>query len=94
MRIHLYEGRFLHAKHVTFDDDIALVGSSNLDIRSFVLNAEISLVAFAPKVVDQLRRVQDRYFATSTDLKLDNWEKRSVFRKIGENIARLASPLL
>ena len=93
-RIHLYEGRFLHAKHVTFDDDIALVGSSNLDIRSFVLNAEISLVAFAPQVVDQLRRVQDRYFATSTDLKLDIWEARSVFRKIGENIARLASPLL
>lgn len=94
IKIHLYEGRFLHAKHVTFDGDIALIGSSNLDIRSFVLNAEISLVAYAPEVLDELRRVQARYFATSTDLALESWEKRSVFRKIGENIARLASPLL
>ncbi len=39
--IHRHTGSFLHAKHMSVDDDVALIGSSNLDIRSFALNAEV-----------------------------------------------------
>ena len=42
--IHRHRGSFLHAKHMSVDDDVALVGSSNLDIRSFALNAEVSVL--------------------------------------------------
>jgi cardiolipin synthase len=94
IQVHLYKGRFLHAKHVTFDDEIALLGSSNVDIRSFVLNAEISLVAFDRGVTAQLRREQNRYFGASTALTVDAWENRTIVRRICENLARLASPLL
>ncbi|MDE2160957.1 MAG: PLDc N-terminal domain-containing protein, partial [Burkholderiales bacterium] len=44
--IHRHKGSFLHAKHLSVDDDVALVGSSNLDIRSFALNAEISVLVY------------------------------------------------
>ncbi len=45
VRIWLYPGPFiLHAKHLSIDDDVAVIGSSNMDIRSFNLNFEISLL--------------------------------------------------
>ncbi|WP_251259294.1 phospholipase D-like domain-containing protein, partial [Enterobacter hormaechei] len=40
VRIALYEPQFLHAKHMSVDEDIAVLGSINMDIRSFALNAE------------------------------------------------------
>jgi cardiolipin synthase len=94
IQVHLYKGRFLHAKHVTFDDEIALLGSSNVDIRSFVLNAEVTFIAFDRGVVERLLRVQNRYFGASASLTLDAWEQRTIGRRICENLARLAGPLL
>ena len=44
--IHRHSGSFLHAKHMSVDDDVALIGSSNLDIRSFALNAEVSVLIY------------------------------------------------
>ena len=45
MRIFLYPAPFiLHSKHFSIDDDIAVIGSSNMDIRSFSLNMEVSLL--------------------------------------------------
>ncbi|MBN9252500.1 MAG: cardiolipin synthetase, partial [Mesorhizobium sp.] len=94
IKVFLYKGRFLHAKHVTFDGEIALLGSSNVDIRSFVLNAEVSLVAFDRGVTTQLRREQIRYFGASETLTFDAWDNRTIAHKICENLARLAGPLL
>lgn len=94
IRIHLYKDRFLHAKHMSFDREIAVVGSSNLDIRSFVLNAEISLIAFDRGVTGMLEREQGRYIRSSTDLTIELWQGRPIFARIGENLARLAGPLL
>jgi cardiolipin synthase len=94
VRIHSYKERFLHAKHITIDQDIALIGSSNVDIRSFVLNAEVSLVVYDRGVVQRLRLEQDRYFEASEDLTCEAWEDRSILTKTWENLARLAAPLL
>ena len=94
VRIHTYRKRFLHAKHITIDQDIALVGSSNVDIRSFVLNAEVSLVIYDQGVVQRLRLEQDRYVAASEALTREAWEDRSILTKTCENLARLAAPLL
>ena len=52
--IHLYRPHFLHAKHLTIDNHIALIGSTNMDIRSFALNAEINLIVYDPAVVWQV----------------------------------------
>ncbi|KAK0341416.1 hypothetical protein LTR94_026441, partial [Friedmanniomyces endolithicus] len=44
VRLHRYRDRLLHAKNVSIDGRIAVIGSSNADVRSFMLNAEISLI--------------------------------------------------
>jgi cardiolipin synthase len=94
VRIHSYRERFLHAKHITIDQDIALIGSSNVDIRSFVLNAEVSLVVYERSVVQRLRIEQERYFAASEVLTREAREDRSILTKTWENLARLAAPPL
>ncbi len=92
--IHLYEPRFLHAKHLSVDDEIVLLGSTNMDIRSFALNAEINLVVYDREVAKQLRRVQERYFANSARLSAEAWRQRPLGIKVLQNSARLADSLL
>jgi cardiolipin synthase len=92
--IHLYRDKLLHAKHLSVDDHLCLIGSSNIDLRSFILNSEVSLVLFDTAVTEQLRQEQERYFAASDILDIGVWNKRSLASKSIENIARLMSPLL
>jgi cardiolipin synthase len=92
--IHLYEPRFLHAKHMTVDRAVALIGSTNIDIRSFALNAEASLLVYDPEVVRALEAVQARYLAASRTLEPARWAARSLGAKTVENTARLADSLL
>jgi cardiolipin synthase len=93
VRIHLYRDRFLHAKHLSIDA-VSVIGSSNMDVRSFVLNAEVSLIVYDREVTARLREQQERYFAGSDLLSLEQWQKRSLMAKVCENLARLMSPLL
>jgi cardiolipin synthase len=61
VKIYRYkEPILLHSKHITVDDDIAVIGSSNMDIRSFLLNLEVTLICYAPSVVADLRQVEHR----------------------------------
>jgi cardiolipin synthase A/B len=94
IEIHLYRPRFLHAKLLTIDDDIALVGSTNMDIRSFALNAEINLLIYDRQVVESLRTIEESYFANSELLTFEDWRKRSVLAKIAQNTARLMDSFL
>ncbi|WP_312326175.1 cardiolipin synthase [Stenotrophomonas sp.] len=94
VRIALYEPHFLHAKHLTVDDDIALVGSINLDIRSFALNAEIGMLCYAPTLVRQLIDIEAAYLRQSRQLDLDAWRQRPAWRRSREGIARLADALM
>jgi cardiolipin synthase len=94
VRVHLFQREFLHAKHLTIDDQVALIGSSNMDIRSFVLNAEISLLLYDQEVTCKLRQEQDRYFGQSRGLDLDLWRQRGFWRRFSQNLCRLLSPLL
>jgi cardiolipin synthase A/B len=92
--IHLYQPRFLHAKHITIDEEIALIGSTNMDIRSFALNEEINLLVYDPLVVRQVRALQENYFALSERLTIEKWQQRPPVAKVLQNIARLADSLL
>lgn len=94
VHVHLYRPHFLHAKHLSVDDSIALLGSTNIDIRSFALNAEVSLIVYDPVVVSQLRAVQERYLADSDILDLDTWRRRPLSQRVAQNLARLLDSLL
>ena len=94
VNVRLYGRRFLHAKHVTIDNEIALIGSSNVDVRSFVLNAEVTLIVYDQAVVAELRAQQERWIVVAEHLTSKSWNDRSRIMKTGENFARLVSPLL
>lgn len=92
--IHLYRPRFLHAKHMSFDDSIAIIGSSNIDVRSLSLNAECSALIYDDAVVAELRGVQNRYFSESEELTAAQWAKRPFYVKMAHNLARLFDSFL
>jgi cardiolipin synthase len=94
VKIHLYQGSFLHAKLLTIDDGVGLVGTSNMDIRSFVLNAEHILVMHDAGMATRLDAEQRRYIANCRSLDLAQWRERPFRIKLGEHLARLMSPLL
>ncbi len=94
MRLCCYGKRFLHAKHVTIDDGIAWIGSSNLDIRSFALNAEIVVLLYDRGVCARLAEEQARYLREGELIDPATWPRRPLRRKVAENLARLMSPLL
>ena len=94
IRICCYGKRFLHAKHVSIDDEMAWIGSSNLDIRSFALNAEIVVLLYDRDVCARLAVEQARYLREGEMLELSTWTKRPLRHKVAENLARLLSPLL
>ena len=69
VRIYLYpEPYVLHSKHFSVDDDVVVIGSSNMDMRSFGLNFEVSVMAFGGDVVQNVRAVEDGYRALSREL--------------------------
>jgi cardiolipin synthase A/B len=92
--IHQYEPRFLHAKHMTVDRSVALIGSTNIDIRSFALNCEASVLVYDEAVVRALEAVQARYIAGSSVLEPAAWAARPLGTKVAQNAARLADSLL
>ncbi len=94
VHLHLYEPRFLHAKHLYADGEIVLLGSSNIDLRSFRLNEEVSLVVYDRAVAARLGEIIDRYFAGSRLLTAEEWGRRPFRRKVAQNLARLVDSVL
>ena len=71
VRIYLYPApAVLHSKHFSIDDDVAVIGSSNMDMRSFALNYEVSLMLTGGDIVQRFREVEDTYRALSRELTL------------------------
>ncbi len=94
VRIHLFNKYLLHAKNVSIDGKLGIVGSSNVDLRSFQLNEEVTLLLHDPASVAALETVQRRYINDSKALELDEWSKRGRPVMVAENLAGLVSPLL
>ncbi len=94
VRIHRHHGSFLHAKHMSIDDDVALIGSSNLDIRSFALNAEVSVMICDRGVVADLRKIQEGYLANCDRVTREERAKLPLAKRALENLARLTDSLL
>jgi cardiolipin synthase A/B len=94
VKIYRYQSPvLLHSKFITIDDDIAVVGSSNMDIRSFQLNMEVTLICYDTRVVEALQRLAETYLGYSRALRLDSWQARPLVDKLFDNLARLTSAL-
>jgi len=92
VRIYLYKAPFvLHAKHFTIDDEVAVLGSSNMDMRSFSLNLEVSVMLLGADIVNSMRAVEDTYRDISHELRLEDWMRRPLAARYVDNVARLTA---
>lgn len=93
-RVALYRENLLHAKTITVDGEFGVIGSVNLDMRSFWIDFEVTLFVYDPAFTGRLRMLQAGYLAQSDPLEGEYWGRRTPLRRFAENAARLASPLL
>ncbi|WP_029145287.1 cardiolipin synthase [Microbacterium luticocti] len=94
VRIFLYPAPYiLHAKHFSIDDNLAVIGSSNMDIRSFSLNMEISLMVRGAAFVNAMRAVEDGYRDAGRELTLEEWRREPRRATFLDGLARLTSAL-
>jgi cardiolipin synthase len=92
VRIWMYQSpTILHAKHVTIDDQVSVIGSSNMDMRSFSLNLEISVMVRGTTFVNALRDVEAEYRSVSRELTLDEWLQQPTRSKVLDSVARLTA---
>lgn len=94
VRVLEHDRGFLHAKAITVDGELALIGSANFDRRSFHLNFELTLLLHGPGAARAVAGIQDGYLEEARALDPERWRARSFGRRVVEDVARLASPLL
>ncbi|MFD1927901.1 cardiolipin synthase [Sporosarcina siberiensis] len=90
----LYENGFLHAKTIVVDEEVASVGTMNIDSRSFHLNFEVNAIIYDEKVAKQLQELFLKDIELSSELTPERYEERSLLIKFKEGISRLLSPIL
>ncbi len=94
VKIYLYPAPLiLHSKHFTIDSDVAVLGSSNMDMRSFALNYEISLMLLGREVVAAMREVEDTYRSLSRRLTVEEWSRRPSRTRYVDTVMRLTAGL-
>lgn len=94
VRIHLYKKpQLVHEKFIVIDEDMAIVGSSNLDIRSFELNHECTLAVYDQAIAKELIARHQALLAHSKEVHLASWLKRSAWQSFLDSVARLTSAL-
>lgn len=95
VNVHLYAPpHMLHSKYVVIDGELAAIGSSNMDYRSFGLNYEVMLLAQDPHLVQLLEGNNRRIEASSRLLSLEEWNALPWYKHYIDNICRLGSALL
>jgi len=94
VKIFFYQDGFVHAKTLVVDKKLAVIGTANMDVRSFDLNFEVNAIVYDDELATSLANVFKADIKDAILLDKDAWSNRSINRKFLEKIARLVSPLL
>jgi len=94
VRIYEYEGGLLHTKSLTLDGEVTLIGSANMDRRSFDLNYENNILLYDPTLTGEMRRRQDAYLARSHPVTADMVAHWPVTRRLWNNTIAMLGPIL
>ena len=84
-----YATRMMHAKVLLVDGRWAMLGSTNIDHRSFGLNDEVNIVVLSPQLGHQLREDFERDLAHSNALDYTTWRRRPRFERFLETLGRI-----
>ncbi len=94
VEIYRYTPGLLHAKTITADSRLALIGSANLDRRSLWINFELSVIAHDQPTAQRVRAVQQHYIDESEQLCKETWSQGNLIQRIADNAAQLLAPIL
>ena len=94
VKIYYYQDGFVHAKTLVVDKKLAMIGTANMDVRSFDLNCEVNAIVYDDEIATLLAKVFDADIKDAILLDKETWANRSASKKFIEKIARLVSPLL
>lgn len=92
VNIYEYENIFIHSKVLIIDNEIASVGTVNLDPRSLHLNFEVTAI-FANNSVKKLVKTFQDDLEKSKQITAEEWSKRGLLTKITQGIFNLFSPM-
>jgi cardiolipin synthase len=94
IKVYLYGPGMLHAKTLIIDNEIASVGSTNIDFRSFEHNFEANAFIYSRSFNSRLAKTFINDIAHATRITTAEWKRRPLMQKIGESVVRLLSPIL
>ena len=94
VRIFEYQPAILHAKTVVADGFVSVIGSTNLDFRSFRFNAECNVVIMDETVGRSMRDLFERDLRDSLEIDPAEWRSRGGMRRVADRLAGLLTPLL
>jgi cardiolipin synthase A/B len=94
VRIYEYPGGLLHTKSLTLDGEVTLIGSANMDRRSFDLNYENNILFCDPALTEDVRRRQEEYLAESLPVSAEAVNGWSWQRRLWNNAVAMLGPVL
>ncbi len=94
LKIYELEGKFIHAKTMVSDDLVSVIGSANMDFRSFESNFEINCYMYDAEIAQQNKKIFLTDMENCKELILEEWQKRSKWKKLLESILRVFAPLM
>jgi cardiolipin synthase len=94
VRIFEYQTSILHAKSLTADGYVSVVGSTNLDFRSFLFNAECDLCMLDEDVARRLEEAFEEDLHSAVEVHRTLWRRRNLFEKAGDRMASMLAPIL
>lgn len=94
VRIFEFRGGLLHAKTLVVDGVLVLIGSSNMDRRSLDLNFENNILLCSRHVAERVRARQDEWITDANAVNPDAVLRRSLLRRVGDNVATVIGPVM
>ena len=92
--IYEFYGGLLHTKSVVIDEQLCLVGTVNMDMRSLWLNFELTLAIDDESFTKEMFWLQQTYISESYTVSLQDWQQRSLYSRFLERVFYLFNPLL
>ncbi len=94
LRIYELQDQFVHAKTMVADDKISVIGSANMDFRSFESNFEINCYLYDPALARRNKEIFFEDLAGCREVLLKEWRNRSSWKRLLESVMRLIAPLM
>lgn len=94
VRVYLYAKGFIHAKTVVADERVSVIGTANMDIRSFDLNFEIMSIIYSKKLGAEMEAMFLQDLEDSEEISLESWNEQGSLKFLTFATARLVSSLL